>query len=283
MTARSLVRLLPARATLSGSIGFADRDVLGMTPTALRAYRASDVGMVFQDPRAQINPVRRVGDFLTEAWRTHRGWRPDQCEREAISLLEQVWVDRPRHRLRQYPHELSGGLLQRVMIAAALAMEPRFLIADEPTTALDVTTQAEVIGILSDLRRDRALSMLFITHDLDLAAAICDRISVMYAGRVVEEQHARHLYLRPRHPYTAGLARARPQLTGPRERLAPIPGRPAAAFEVDGGCALARRCAYATDVCWQDVPELRAVDAGRVACHHAGDLQGTLRNDGRRE
>jgi oligopeptide/dipeptide ABC transporter ATP-binding protein len=276
MTARSLVRLLPPGAAVSGSIRFDGQDVLAMTPAALRAYRASDVGVVFQDPRAQINPVRRIGDFLSEAWRTHRGWGSEQCDREAVSLLEQVWVDRPRHRLRQYPHELSGGLLQRVMIAAALAMEPRFLIADEPTTALDVTTQAEVLAIMGDLRRERSLSMLFITHDLDLAAAICDRIAVMYAGRVVEEQDAGRLYQGPRHPYTSGLARARPHLTGARERVSPIPGRPAAAFEIDRGCALAGRCAYAAAICGKATPGLRELDGGLVACHRAEELGAVL-------
>ncbi|HET6663354.1 MAG TPA: ABC transporter ATP-binding protein [Acidimicrobiales bacterium] len=179
MTARTVVRLLPPGAMVEGSVRFGGREVFAMSPSELRAYRAGDATMIFQDPRAHTNPLRTVGDFLTEGLRLNRRLPRRASEERACELLGAVGVRNPRGRLSQYPHELSGGLLQRVMIAAALAAEPRLLLADEPTTALDVTTQAEVMAILADLRERLGLAMLFITHDLELAAAICDRIAVL--------------------------------------------------------------------------------------------------------
>ena len=193
--------------------------------------------MVFQDPRAHINPVRRIEDFMTESLRTlddvPRGGGGPAGRRRA---LEEVGIDDPAKRLRQYPHELSGGMLQRVMIATALLSEPWLLLADECTTALDVTTQSEVMAILDDLRRERGLSMLFITHDLELAGAVCDRTCVMYAGQVVETSAADQLHADPLHPYSAALVQARPDITSSAHRLVAIPGRPVSAFEAPSGC-----------------------------------------------
>lgn len=186
MTTRSLMRLLPSHAQLSGRIRFDGRDVLTMTQRDLQAYRSSDVAMIFQDPRAHINPLRTIGDFLVEAVVVQGRMKRPAAEERAERLLEEVGVGNAARRLRQRPHELSGGLLQRVMIAAALLAEPRLLLADEISTALDVTTQEEVMAILDEQRRQRNLSMVFITHDLDLAAAVCDRLLVMKDGRVVE-------------------------------------------------------------------------------------------------
>ena len=169
--------------------------------------------MIFQDPRAHINPVRRIGDFMTEALRANLRVPAAQAQRRAADVLAQVGIEDAARRLRQYPHQMSGGMLQRVMIAAALLTGPRLLLADEPTTALDVTTQAEVMAILDDLRREFGLAMLFITHDLDLAAAICDRTAVMYAGQIVEVRTSALLHSDPLHPYTAALAAARPDIT----------------------------------------------------------------------
>ena len=185
MTARAVDRLLPPGAEVEGSIRFDGHDVMGLTGAEFRAYR-DDVAMIFQDPRAHINPVRRIGDFMTEALRTNGGVPKAEAARRAIGLLRNVGIPDGERRLHQYPHELSGGLLQRVMIATALLTEPRLLLADEPTTALAVTTQADVMGILDDLRREFDLTLLFITHDLELAAAVCDRTAVMYAGQIVE-------------------------------------------------------------------------------------------------
>jgi oligopeptide/dipeptide ABC transporter ATP-binding protein len=183
----------------------------------------------------------------------------------------------PRRRLRQYPHQMSGGMLQRVMIAAALLTGPRLLLADEPTTALDVTTQAEVMAILDGLRREFGLAMLFITHDLDLAAAICDRTIVMYAGQIVEVRASDLLHTDPLHPYTAALAAARPDITHTARRLRAIPGRPLSAFEAPGGeCAFAARCKYASDICTTAMPRLTELDGGLSRCAHAHELRGQL-------
>ena len=187
MTARAIDRLLPKGAQVEGEIRFDGADVATLTGAALRGYR-NKVAMIFQDPRAHVNPVRRIGDFMTEALRTNLGVPAAEASRRAASMLGEVGIADGERRLRQYPHELSGGMLQRVMIAAALLTGPALLLADEPTTALDVTTQAEVMAILDELRQAHGLAMLFITHDLDLAAAICDRTIVMYAGQIVEER-----------------------------------------------------------------------------------------------
>ncbi|MEU6785019.1 ABC transporter ATP-binding protein [Nonomuraea angiospora] len=268
MTVRSIVRLLPPGARVEGGIRVRGVEVGALRGAALRELRAG-VPVIFQDPRAHINPVRTVGDFLTETLRDSRRAAEDR----AVRVLDEVGVPEARRRLRQYPHELSGGLLQRVMIAAALLAEPRLLLADEPTTALDVTTQAEVMAVLDELRRERGLAMLFITHDLELAAAVCDRTAVMYAGRVMEVQASASLHERPLHPYTAALAAARPSLERKADRLATIPGRPLSAFEAPDGCAFGPRCAHVRESCRERRPELRTVAGGQVACVRAEELQ----------
>jgi peptide/nickel transport system ATP-binding protein len=269
MTARAIMRLLPAGARVEGEIAFAGRSVLSMSAEALRAYRGTEVAMIFQDPRAHTNPVRTIGDFLTEALLDHALARRAVAYRTAVDLLESVGIDRPERRMSQYPHELSGGMLQRVMIAAALATEPRLLLADEPTTALDVTTQSEVMAILAELRAERSLATLFITHDLELAVAVCDRILVMYAGTIVEDAPAGSLHDSARHPYTIGLLASRPDPVRKTARLRAIPGRPVGAWEAGPGCPFAGRCAHATDRCRDERPLLRDVAGGLVACHHA--------------
>jgi ABC-type dipeptide/oligopeptide/nickel transport system ATPase component len=228
MTARAIARLLPTGADLAGTVRFDGRDVSTMRGDDLRRYRG-DVSVVFQDPRAHINPVRRIGDFMTEALRTNAGVSASDASRRASELLGEVGIPDGQRRLHQYPHELSGGLLQRVMIATALLTEPRLLLADEPTTALDVTTQSEVMAILDELRRERGLLLLFITHDLELAGAVCDRTAVMYAGQVMEARGADRLQNDPLHPYTAALVAARPRIDETQARLAALRGRPAAA------------------------------------------------------
>ena len=239
MTARAIGRLLPRGAGVDGSIRFGGGDIGSLSGAALRRYRGQ-VAMIFQDPRAHINPVRRIGDFMTEALRTNLGVPAEQARRRAADALAQVGIEDGAQRLRQYPHQMSGGILQRIMIAAALLTEPRLLLADEPTTALDVTTQAEVMAILDGLRRDFGLAMLFITHDLELAAAICDRTVVMYAGQIVEVRASGLLHGDPLHPYTAALAAARPDIAQTAHRLRAIPGRPLSAFE-----APPSECAFA--------------------------------------
>jgi oligopeptide/dipeptide ABC transporter ATP-binding protein len=275
MTARAVARLLPPGAEVEGSIRYDGAEVSGLRGGALRALRG-EVAMNFQDPRAHINPVRSIGDFLGEALRTNRGVSRGESRERAVRALADVGIDDGVRRLRQYPHELSGGLLQRVMIAGALLIEPRLVLADEPTTALDVTTQAEVMAILDELRRERGLALLFITHDLDLAGAVCDRTAVMYAGRIVEQQSSLTLGERPRHPYTAALSAARPAIDGTVRRLAAIRGRPVSAFEAPDGCAFAPRCDFAQDACREAVPALRAVDGGEVRCRRAAEIADEL-------
>jgi oligopeptide/dipeptide ABC transporter ATP-binding protein len=274
MTARAVDRLLPRGAQTSGAIRFAGEDVLKLGGGELRRYRERVV-MIFQDPRAHVNPVRRIGDFMTEGLRGHDVPR-DQAARRAVEALRDVGIDDGARRLEQYPHELSGGLLQRVMIATMLLGEPRLVLADEPTTALDVTTQAEVMAILDELRRERGLALLFITHDLELAAAVCDRTAVMYAGQIVETRVSSLLDRDPLHPYTAALAAARPDIGATAHRLAAIPGRPVSAFEAPDGCPFAPRCAFAQDRCREGRPELRELDGGRVRCVRAEELRGRL-------
>ncbi|MEL5957846.1 ABC transporter ATP-binding protein [Streptomyces sp. CLV115] len=265
---RSVLGLLPRGARTSGQVRVFGRDVLGMRPKELAALRAREVAMVFQDPRASVNPLRRVGDFLTEGLRAS-GTPADRATARALELLEAVGIRDPRGALRRYPHQFSGGMLQRVVIAAALAAEPALLLADEPTTALDVTTQAEVIAILARLRAERGTGMLFVTHDLELASAVCDRMYVMYAGRIVETRSTDELFDRPRHPYTAGLLASTPRIEAGAPAPRPVPGRPVSLAENPPGCAFAARCPHAVPRCTEERPEPATHGEGLAACHRA--------------
>ncbi|MFD7438209.1 ABC transporter ATP-binding protein [Streptomyces sp. NPDC059861] len=275
-TARAVLRMLPTGADVTGSVRMAGEDVLTMDAARLRAHRARSVSMIYQDPRASLNPVRRIGDFLTERLVRVLGQSRRQAVDNAVRLLGDVGLGEPDRRLRQYPHELSGGMLQRVVIAAALATNPALLLADEATSALDVTTQAEVLALLKRLQAERDLGLLFITHDLNLAAAYCDRVYVMYAGHVVEHQPARELFVHPRHPYTRGLLDCSPAL-GERRELRPIAGRPPSLSDVRPGCPFAPRCAFAEEACDNWRPELSpAGDDVDVSCRRAAALEGSL-------
>jgi oligopeptide/dipeptide ABC transporter ATP-binding protein len=277
MTARTIDKLLPDGAAVTGRVRFDGRDIVSLSGGDLKRFRG-EVAMIFQDPRAHTNPVRRIGDFMTEALRTNSGVGMREASGRAVALLKSVGIEDGERRLRQYPHELSGGLLQRVMIATALLTQPRLLLADEPTTALDVTTQAEVLAILNELRSKLRLSMLFITHNLELAAAICDRTVVMYAGQVVEVRESNKLHEQPLHPYTAALAAARPNIDVTSHRLTAIPGRPLSAFEApQNECAFAARCPHAAGVCRERRPALAELDGGLTRCARASELFGKLK------
>ncbi len=271
MTIRAIMRLLPAGATATGRVLFNGTDVLGLDRRSLRSFLASDVAMIFQDPSTHINPVRTIGDFLIEALVTNGHMSKAEARQRVVEIMQNVGIADAKSRLSQYPHQLSGGLQQRVMIAAALAIGPRLLLADEPTTSLDVTTQAEVMAILDEQRRQKGLGMIFVTHDLELAAAVCDRIAVMYAGFVVEERAAATLHEEARHPYTMGLMASRPDPNLRSERLTVVPGRPLSAFEVGRGCPFASRCVRVEDRCREERPELCEVSGGRVRCHRADE------------
>jgi len=276
MTARAIDRILPGGARQSGTIRFDGRDVGALSGAGLRAYRR-EVAMIFQDPRVAINPIRRVGDFMTEALRTNEGVKPREAAARAVAMLARVGIHDGPRRLDQYPHELSGGLLQRVMIASALLTRPRLLLADEPTTALDVSTQAEIMAILDDLRTELGLAILFITHDLELAGAVCDRTAVMYAGQIVEIRESRLLHEDPLHPYTAALAAARPRVDRAAHRLRAIPGRPLSAMEAPtDACAFAARCAHSRAECESTSVDLVPIDGGVARCLRSRELRGTL-------
>ncbi|MFD7322659.1 ABC transporter ATP-binding protein [Streptomyces sp. NPDC059875] len=273
LTSRSALGLLPTGAATEGTVLVEGHDVLTMAADRLRGVRAGTAAMIFQDPRAALNPLRRIGDFLTEGARSAGVMDEKAAAARAAELLTAVGLDDTV--LRKYPSQVSGGMLQRVVIAAALMGDPALLLADEPTTALDVTTQAEVIALLARLRARFRTGLLFVTHDLDLAAAISDRVYVMYAGRIAESGPADVLFERPRHPYTAALLASAPRLTTPGGRLAAIPGQPPDPYTPLTGCGFAARCPLATRTCREAAPEA-APAPGRpehlTACHHSDRL-----------
>ncbi|MFG2873502.1 ABC transporter ATP-binding protein [Streptomyces sp. NPDC048337] len=278
VTARAALGLFPADAEVCGRVRVDGTDLVGADAASLREVRTNKAAMIYQDPRAAINPVRRVGDFLTEPLRLVHGWSKDRANARAVELLGAAGLPDPARHMRQYPHELSGGMLQRVVIAAALTAEPRLLLCDEPTTALDVSTQAEILAVLGRLRRERGLGLLLITHDIELAAAVADRVYVMYAGRIVETAPVAELFATPRHPYTAGLLDSSPPLEGPLDRLTPIPGAPMGLRESAPGCAFAPRCRFAEPGrCDRSAPPLLPHGPAEVACHRAAELDGRIR------
>ncbi len=268
ITTRAIMRLLPRGARVGGVLRVGGQSVTDMDRRALKALRQHGIGMIYQDPRAHINPLRTVGDFLIEALR-ERGEIPrSEALDRAAEQLRAVGIPDAGRRLRQYPHQLSGGLLQRVMIASVLLAEPRLILADEPTTALDLTTQQEVVAILDDLRRERDMALVFITHDLDLAIAITDRIAVMYAGVIVETVASAEVHAAALHPYTRALLESRPRIDAV-QRLQTIPGRPVSAYEVGSGCVFVDRCPFADEQARAERPVTRELAGHTVACHQA--------------
>jgi peptide/nickel transport system ATP-binding protein len=273
VTALSLVGLLPPSAQVRGHVRLDGEDLVGMPPARLRALRGKQVGFVFQEPMTSLNPVLTVGRQVGEVLRRHEGLSREAATRRAAELLDLVGVPEARRRLGEYPHQLSGGLRQRVMIAMAVACDPRVLIADEPTTALDVTIQAGILDLLRDLRRRLGTAIVLITHDLGVVADTADRVLVMYAGRKVEEASADELFAVPQHPYTVGLLGAvpTPARYATRGRLQEIPGMVPSLSERLGFCAFAPRCPRADDRSRSERPPLREVRAGHlVACFHPG-------------
>ncbi|MXP64362.1 ABC transporter ATP-binding protein [Roseomonas sp. M0104] len=259
--------LLPARARVSGSVRLEGAELLGAAPATLDKVRGGRVAMIFQDPASSLNPVHRIGRQIVEALRLHRGLDGAAAREAARRLLDQVGMPDARRRLEAYPHELSGGQNQRVMIAMALAGQPELLVADEPTTALDVTIQAQILELLSEIRRDTGMALVLVSHDLGVVAETCDRVCVMYAGRIVEETAADRLFSGPAHPYAQGLLAALPPMQGPRRPLAAIPGGVPEPWAMPPGCAFAPRCPKASSACEAGVPGLATVSPGhRAAC-----------------
>ena len=267
LSALATLGLVPAPGRIArGSIQLDGRELVGLPERELRPIRGRRLGLVFQEPSAALNPVLTIGTQIVEAIRAHRRVGRAAARARARDLLARLAVPDPDRRLREYPHQLSGGQRQRALIAIALAAEPDLLIADEPTTALDVTVQAQVLELFRDLRRDLGLGILLVTHDLAVVAETCDRVAVMYAGRVVEEASVTELFERPRHPYTAGLLRSRPRLDVGRGRLVPIEGTVPDALHVPAGCAFHPRCPHAVARCQSQDPPLEQVGTHRFAC-----------------
>jgi len=266
-TSLSIMGLLPPRGrVVAGSVALAGTDLLTLPEAARRRVRGRRIAMIFQDPMTALNPYLRVGEQLVEGPMLHLGLGEREAEKRATLLLDRVRIPDAQARLRSYPHELSGGMRQRVMIAMALLCDPERLVADEPTTALDVTVQAQILDLLAELRRERNLAILLITHDLGVVASTCERVLVMYAGRVVELAPARELFARPLHPYTAALTRSLPRLdAAPTRRLEAIAGLPP---RLDRGpfteCSFAPRCAHVHDACRTGDPPLVEVGPGRL-------------------
>src|SRR5262245_43296722 len=250
----------PAGRIVGGQVFFKGRDLLTLGDDEMRRVRGREIAMIFQEPMTSLNPVLTVGRQLTEGLEIHLGMSPAAARTRAVELLGMVGIPDGADRLAQYPHQFSGGMRQRVMIAMALACEPALVLADEPTTALDVTIQAQILELMKSLSRSLGVAMLMITHNLGVVARYADRVNVMYAGRIVERGTAREIYADPRHPYTRGLLRSVPRLDEPRRsRLDPIEGQPPDLSRLPVGCAFAPRCAHAIDRCRVDAPALAPV------------------------
>jgi peptide/nickel transport system ATP-binding protein len=274
VTALTIMRLHAPSTRISGSISFGGRDLLTLSDDEMRAVRGNDIAMVFQDPMTALNPVFSVGSQIVEAIRTHQNVSKQAARERAVELLALVGVPEPRRRADQYPHEFSGGMRQRAMIAMAIANEPKLLIADEPTTALDVTVQAQVMEVLKDVQEATGSAMMLITHDLGLVAGSADRVQVMYASRLVETGGVDDIFYRSRNPYTRALLDSIPDLFGADDRLEPIPGNPPSLLNPPSGCPFRPRCAMAVDACADSVPELVAVGEGHASrCHRTADIE----------
>jgi oligopeptide/dipeptide ABC transporter ATP-binding protein len=275
VTSLSILRLLERESgvSLNGEILFNDEDLMKKSRAEMRRIRGSQIAMVFQEPMTALDPLATIGDQIGEAVLLHKRETRAQVRERVITLLRSVGMSAPEMRVRQYPHELSGGMRQRAMIAMALACNPQLLIADEPTTALDVTIQAQILDLLRQLKSTYHMSLLLITHDMGVAAEIADRVVVMYAGKVVEEGTVQHLFKTPHHPYTIGLMASIPSLDGDRqERLYTIGGSIPSLAHLPGGCRFHPRCSFATDDCRSEEPPLRKINAGAVACWHAEEV-----------
>ncbi|MFB5676343.1 ABC transporter ATP-binding protein [Paenibacillus terreus] len=265
LTSLSIMRLFhgTSGAIGGGSIRFKDRDITRCPESEMRKIRGKQIAMIFQEPMTSLNPSMKIGEQLMEPIRLHLGLKEAQAKAHAISMLNKVGIPRADEIIHEYPHQLSGGMRQRVMIAIAMSCRPELLIADEPTTALDVTIQAQILHLMKTLQREEGMSMLLITHDLGVVAEMCDRVVVMYAGRVVEEAPVHELFEEPKHPYTRGLIASVPKLGQKKERLDSIRGRVPDPAHMPPGCKFAPRCEHAKDVCSELEPDMTVFEGGR--------------------
>ena len=270
VTALAVMGLLPSRGVqVSGEVLYRGTDLLSCDRRAMSRLRGSEIAMVFQDPMTSLNPVVTIGRQVAEVVQRHLKVSRSEAFERGVHLLTRVGIPDAGRRMKEYPHQLSGGMRQRVLIAIGLACEPKLLIADEPTTALDVTIQAQVLEVLKELVADTDAALLMITHDLGVVAGLCDDVRVMYSGRIVESADRDRLFAEPRHPYTGGLLRSIPRLDSPRgQRLTPIPGSPTQTIPWEQGCAFAPRCAHRTDQCTDSAPPLEQSEGRALRCFH---------------
>ena len=276
VSALSVMRLIPnpPGEIISGEILLDGEDILKVDMEDMRNIRGAKISMVFQEPMTSLNPVLTVERQLTETLQLHMGMSKEESQREGVNLLSRVGIPDPESRIKQYPHQFSGGMRQRVMIAMALSCNPRLIIADEPTTALDVTIQAQILDLMKSLTTEFGVALIVFSPNLGVVARYAERVSIMYAGKVIERGNAREIYANPRHPYTVGLLRSVPRLDLPRRaKLDPIEGQPPDLIHLPGGCSFAPRCKWAVDKCKTDIPELTEAGEGHLsACWRAEDL-----------
>jgi len=271
----SIMGLLARNGRTSGQAMLGDTNLVGMAPAALDRIRGKDIAMIFQDPMTSLNPSLRIKTQLAEVLVKHRGFERGKAVQEAIAMLERVGIPEPAKRANAFPHELSGGMRQRVMIAMALLCQPKILIADEPTTALDVTVQAQMLDLFKTLTDDFGTALVLITHDLGVVAGVADRMMVMYGGRAVEKGRTDDLFYDPRHPYTLGLLHSTPHVAHRAKRLDPIQGLPPSLEHLPKGCSFHPRCAFCFDRCLEERPALTPIGEGREkACFYEGPLAG---------
>jgi peptide/nickel transport system ATP-binding protein len=267
ITALSIMGLIPKHAgVVEGSIVLKDNQLNGLAAKKMRDIRGRDISMIFQEPMTSLNPVHRIGDQIGEVIRLHENTSKEETTRRTIQMLEKVGIPRPDKIIKEYPHQLSGGMRQRVMIAMAMACNPKLLIADEPTTALDVTIQAQILDLMNDLKKQYNTTILLITHDLGVVAEIADRVMVMYYGQIVEEADVYTLFKSPKHPYTVGLINSIPNLEEQKSRLDPITGNVPNLGEITKGCPFRSRCKEAMDICGEKNPPLISLEKQTVRC-----------------
>ncbi|MEC0183091.1 ABC transporter ATP-binding protein [Paenibacillus peoriae] len=264
ITSLSIMQLLPKGLgkVAAGEVRFNGENMLEFSERKMRSIRGNEMAMIFQEPMTSLNPVFKIGKQIAESARYHHGVSKQKAKAMAVEMLTKVGIPRPEKVAVSYPHELSGGMRQRVMIAMAMICNPKLLIADEPTTALDVTIQAQILDLMRELQRSEGTSILMITHDLGVVAEMCDRVVIMYAGQVVEETDVKTLFKDPKHPYTQSLLASLPQLNSDQERLASIPGQVPNPLDMPKGCRFAPRCQFAKEICLAEAPELVEVEPG---------------------
>ncbi|WP_219701093.1 ABC transporter ATP-binding protein [Marinomonas lutimaris] len=271
-TAFALMGLLAGNGIIEGEARFNEQNILTLNEKAMNRIRSKEIAMIFQDPMTSLNPYMKVGKQLMEVLMLHKGMSKAEAFEASVKMLDAVKMPEARKRMNMYPHEFSGGMRQRVMIAMALLCQPKLLIADEPTTALDVTVQAQILTLLNELKDDFNTSIIMITHDLGVVAGLCDKVLVMYAGQTMEYGTAEDVFYRPTHPYTQGLLKAIPRLDGNDEKLSTIPGNPPNLLHMPSGCPFQARCEFARERCGESMPELKEFAPGQLrACHKSVD------------